>query len=166
MPPAFNKNEYDSRLKRVRSKMKERGLDALIIGNPSNINWLTGYDAWSFYTPQLMLIDFDKGPFWMGREMDADTAFITTYLSPSQVISYPENLVQKTDVHPSEFLSSWMNSAGFNNAIIGYESDSYYASPRSLKALKSKLKNAKWIEEDLLVNWIRLIKSKAELEVM
>ncbi len=166
MPPAFNKNEYDSRLKRVRSKMKERGLDALIIGNPSNINWLTGYDAWSFYTPQLMLIDFDKGPFWMGREMDAETAFITTYLSPSQVISYPENLVQKTDVHPSEFLSSWMNSAGFNNAIIGYESDSYYASPRSLKALKSKLKNAKWIEEDLLVNWIRLIKSKAELEVM
>ena len=48
MSPAFSKNEYDSRLKRVRSKMKERGLDALIIGNPSNINWLTGYDAWSF----------------------------------------------------------------------------------------------------------------------
>ena len=81
MSPAFSKNEYDSRLKRVRSKMKERGLDALIIGNPSNINWLTGYDAWSFYTPQLMLVDFDKGPFWMGREMDANTASLQpTYL--------------------------------------------------------------------------------------
>jgi len=166
MPPAFSRKEYDTRLKRVRSKMKERGLDALIIGNPSNINWLTGYDAWSFYTPQLMLVDFDNGPFWMGREMDAKTAFITTYLSSSQVISYPENLVQRPDTHPSEFLSSWMNSSGFNNAKIGYESDSYYASPRSLKALKSNLRNSKWIEEDLLVNWIRLIKSKEELVIM
>jgi len=166
MPPAFSRKEYDTRLKRVRSKMKERGLDALIIGNPSNINWLTGYDAWSFYTPQLMLVDFDNGPFRMGREMDAKTAFITTYLSSSQVISYPENLVQRPDTHPSEFLSSWMNSSGFNNAKIGYESDSYYASPRSLKALKSNLRNSKWIEEDLLVNWIRLIKSKEELVIM
>ena len=51
--------------------MRDRNLDALIIGDPSNINWLTGYDAWSFYTPQMMLVGLDRGPFWMGREMDA-----------------------------------------------------------------------------------------------
>ena len=51
MAPAFRKAEYDDRLRRVRQVMNDRKLDALIIGNPSNINWLTGYDAWSFYTP-------------------------------------------------------------------------------------------------------------------
>ncbi|NBP79873.1 ectoine hydrolase DoeA, partial [bacterium] len=74
MPPAFDKAEYDHRLSRVRAEMQARGLDALVIGDPANINWLTGYDAWSFYTPQMMLVDHDTGPFWMGREMDAGAA--------------------------------------------------------------------------------------------
>ena len=30
--------------------------DALV-RDPANINWLTGNDAWSFYTPQMMLVD-------------------------------------------------------------------------------------------------------------
>ena len=51
MAPAFLKVEYDDRLRRVRHVMRDRGLDAVIIGDPSNINWLCGYDAWSFYTP-------------------------------------------------------------------------------------------------------------------
>ena len=86
MAPAFSKAEYYDRLCRVRHVMQDRGLDAIIIGDPSNINWLCGYDAWSFYTPQMMLVDLDRGPFWMGREMDAGAARFTTcllYTSPS-----------------------------------------------------------------------------------
>ena len=45
MAPAFLKSEYDDRLARVRIEMAARGLDALVIGDPDNINWLTGYDA-------------------------------------------------------------------------------------------------------------------------
>ena len=78
MAPAFSRAEYDDRLVRVRAEMVARGLDALIIGDPANINWLTGYDAWSFYTPQIMLVDLQDGPFWMGRLMDAGSAKFTT----------------------------------------------------------------------------------------
>ena len=42
MAPAFAKDEYDERLYRVRHSMRDRNLDALIIGDPSNINWLSG----------------------------------------------------------------------------------------------------------------------------
>lgn len=71
MAPAFGKAEYDSRLAKVRKAMQDRGLDAMVIGDPANINWLSGYDAWSFYTPQVMLVDLQDGPFWVGRLMDA-----------------------------------------------------------------------------------------------
>jgi len=81
MAPAFLKPEYDDRLARVRAAMADRGLDAMVIGDPANINWLTGYDAWSFYTPQMMLVDFHDGPFWMGRLMDAGAARFTTHLT-------------------------------------------------------------------------------------
>ena len=166
MAPAFLKAEYDGRLRRVRQAMKDRQLEALIIGNPSNINWLTGYDAWSFYTPQVMLVSLDQGPFWMGREMDAGAANFTTYLEPNQIIAYPEALVQRTDTHPATFMADIVASMGLGESVIGYESDVYYLSPRALSSLQNGLPKASWIDADLLVNWIRLVKTEAEIEVM
>ena len=69
--PFFLKPKYDAMLARVRGTMATRGLDALLIGDPENINWLNAYDAWSFYTPQMTLIEMHDGPFWIGLEMDA-----------------------------------------------------------------------------------------------
>ena len=166
MAPAFAKDEYDERLYRVRQSMRERNLDALIIGDPSNINWLTGYDAWSFYTPQMMLVGLDKGPFWMGREMDAGAARFTTYLTSNQIIAYPEDLVQRVDTHPALFLADQIAALGVGRGVIGYESDVYYLSPRALSELQKGLPKARWVDADLLVNWARLVKSKAEIAVM
>ena len=166
MAPAFTKEEYDERLYRVRQSMRGRNLDALIIGDPSNINWLTGYDAWSFYTPQMMLVGLDKGPFWMGREMDAGAARFTTYLTSDQIIAYPEDLVQRVDTHPALFLSDQIAALGVGRGAIGYESDVYYLSPRALLELQKGLPKARWVDADLLVNWARLVKSKAEIAVM
>lgn len=166
MAPAFLKSEYDDRLARVRAAMVERGLDAMVIGDPANINWLTGYDAWSFYTPQMMLVDLHDGPFWMGRLMDSGAARFTTYLTDSQIVPYPENLVQRPDTHPMSYLADWMMDHGFAASRIGYESDSYFFSPRALEALRTGLPDAEFIDADLLVNWQRLVKSQAEIEMM
>ena len=166
MAPAFSKAEYEARLVKVRAAMQDRGLEAMIIGDPTNINWLSGYDAWSFYTPQVMLVDLYDGPFWVGRLMDAGAANFTTYLSESQVVAYPETLVQRPDTHPMAYLADWMSDRGFASSRIGYESDSYFFSPRALASLQAGLPDASFIDADLLVNWQRLVKSPAELEVM
>ena len=126
MAPAFSKAEYEARLVKVRAAMQDRGLEAMVIGDPANINWLSGYDAWSFYTPQVMLVDLHDGPFWVGRLMDAGAANFTTYLTESQVVAYPETLVQRPDTHPMAYLADWMSDRGFASSRIGYESDSYF----------------------------------------
>ena len=138
----------------------------MVIGDAANINWLTGYDAWSFYTPQMMLVDLHDGPFWMGRLMDAGAAEFTSYLTDDQIVAYPETLVQRPDIHPMSYLADWMADHGFATARIGYESDSYYFSPRALTALQAGLPDADFIDADLLVNWQRLVKSPAEIAVM
>lgn len=56
MPPPFSQEEYQTRLEKVRTSMAEKNLDAMLIGDPANMNWLTGFDAWSFYVPQVMLV--------------------------------------------------------------------------------------------------------------
>ena len=166
MPPPFSRNEYTERLKRVRNAMQQRGFDALVIGDPGNINWLTGYDAWSFYTPQIMVVGLEIEPTWLGREMDAGAAAFTTYLPDEQVVPFPETLVQQRGVHPAKFMGSWMASNGCDGKRIGYESDVYFLTPAGVGNLQAQTPNATWEDCGKLVNWQRLSKSPAEITML
>ena len=166
MPPAFSQAEFDTRLKKVRAEMANRELDALVIGDPNNHNWLTGYDAWSFYTPQIVLVQHDVGPIWMGRKMDAGASKLTTYLTEAQVQPYPEDCVQRDGTHPMEVVGGYLADMGLDGKTIGYESDTYYFTPKAVASLQAALPNAVWIDADLLVNWCRTVKSDAEIDVM
>ena len=48
----FTLAEFHRRIARTRAAMQDRGIDTLIVSDPSNMNWLTGYDGWSFYVHQ------------------------------------------------------------------------------------------------------------------
>lgn len=163
MAPPFSRGEYEGRLRRTRVALAERELDAIVIGDPSNINWLTGYDAWSFYTPQIMIVGQEIEPTWIGREMDAGAATFTTYLPPEQVVGFPEPLVQRSDAHPAQYMAEWMRTVGLDGQSIGYESDVYFLTPTAIDHLKEGLPNARWRDADLLVNWVRVVKSDAEI---
>ncbi|MBN34614.1 MAG: ectoine hydrolase DoeA [Rhodospirillaceae bacterium] len=166
MPPPFSRNEYADRLTRVRQAMADKGFDLLVVGEPANVNWLTGYDAWSFYTPQVMVVGQDCNPTWIGREMDAGAAAFTTYLPADQVVSFPEDLVQQAQTHPAAFMGDWMAARGMDGQRIGYESDVYFLTPAAVGHLKAKLPNSTWSDCALLVNWQRLIKSPAEIAML
>jgi Xaa-Pro aminopeptidase len=47
MLPLFARSENVDRLERVRIAMQVRKIDVLVVGDPANIYWLSGYDAWS-----------------------------------------------------------------------------------------------------------------------
>ncbi|MDA9598626.1 aminopeptidase P family N-terminal domain-containing protein, partial [Candidatus Pelagibacter sp.] len=51
----FTNEEYKSRLKKVQASMQKKGIELLISQDPSNMNYLTGYDAWSFYYAQCVI---------------------------------------------------------------------------------------------------------------
>ena len=41
--PAFEKEEYQVRIGKVRQSMEEKNIEVLIVTDPSNMAWLTGY---------------------------------------------------------------------------------------------------------------------------
>lgn len=166
MSPPFSKQEFDQRLVRVRTSMSEHNLDALIIGDPANMNWLTGFDAWSFYVPQVMLVTHDNEPVWIGRMMDAGAVRLTTYLSEESISPYGEEYVQRKGVHPMQVAAGFLRDRGLDGKRLGYESDTYFFSPKSLDCLQQGLPNAQWQDADLLVNWCRAVKSEAEIVYM
>ena len=166
MPAPFSKEEYQNRLDSVRASMAEKNLDALVIGDPSNMNWLTGFDAWSFYVPQVMVVLHDRQPIWMGRKMDAGAVRLTTYLDQSSVMPYEEDYVQRVGVHPMDVVAGNLCDLSLPGKRIGYESDTYYFSPKSFSCLQRGVAGAEWVDADLLVNWCRVVKSDNEIEVM
>ena len=52
----FDRAEYAGRIDRTRQAMARQGIDLLIVTDPSNMAWLTGYDGWSFYVHQCVLL--------------------------------------------------------------------------------------------------------------
>ena len=68
----FDRAEYLARIARAKARMVAAGIDVLFVANPANQFWLTGYDGWSFYTPQMVALRIDaEEPIWVGRKMDA-----------------------------------------------------------------------------------------------
>ena len=130
------------------------------------MNWLTGFDAWSMYVPQIMLVTHDREPIWMGRNMDAGAVALTTYLKPESVMPYPETHVQQAGIHAMDLVAGYLCELGLNSKRIGYESDTYFFSPKAFSCLQQGVADADWIDADLLVNWCRVVKSDAEIAVM
>ena len=55
----FEREEYAQRLAKVRAAMQVQGIELLLVTDPSNMAWLTGYDGWSFYVHQCVLLALD-----------------------------------------------------------------------------------------------------------
>lgn len=144
--------------------MQVRGLECLIISDPSNMNWLTGYDGWSFYVHQAVIISMEEEPVWWGRAMDAAGALRTVWMDSDQVAGYADHYVQNPDAHPMEDLLSLLkerNLAGLNTAV---ELDNYYYSAKAHEVLLTGLPSLG--DATGLVNWCRAIKSETEIEYM
>jgi Xaa-Pro dipeptidase len=168
LPLPFTLDEYATRLRNVRTRMAERGLDLLLLADPANINYLTGYDGWSFYVPQVVALPLDgaRDPVWIGRQMDAAQGPLTSWLPPTHVIGYPETYIQTPERHPMDWMAEHLAKQGWNGKRIGVETDTYYFSPKALDRLKAGLNAATFVDADLLVNWVRAVKSETELRYM
>ncbi|NIP72018.1 MAG: ectoine hydrolase DoeA, partial [Gammaproteobacteria bacterium] len=101
----FTREEYATRLWKVRAEMASRGIDVLIVSDPSNMAWLTGYDGWSFYVHQCVLVGLEGEPVWYGRRMDANGALRTCWIDPDNITYYPDYYVQNPDMHPMDYLA-------------------------------------------------------------
>ncbi|SVB04963.1 uncharacterized protein METZ01_LOCUS157817, partial [marine metagenome] len=124
----FSKQEYLDRQAKVRKSMEASDIEVLIVYDPANMCWLTGYDGWSFYVHQCVVISTDGLLFWYGRGIDAKGAELTTDLGLGDIISYPDDYVMSTERHPMEFLATILKNKRLNKKRIGLEKDNYYFS--------------------------------------
>ncbi|MBB4305439.1 ectoine hydrolase [Rhodobium orientis] len=169
MPAAqlpFSSSEYDRRLKKVRSAMAAADIDVLFVEDPSNMAWLTGYDGWSFYVHQGVLVFHDEDPIWWGRSQDANGAVRTCWMADDRVARYPDHYVQSVHCHPMETLAALVRDRGYGDKRLGLELENYYFSAKAYLVLQSELPDADLVDATALVNWQRAVKSDEEIVFM
>ena len=162
----FAREEYAARLAKTRAAMDAAGIELLVATDPSNMAWLTGYDGWSFYVPQGVLVPPAGEPVWWGRGQDEAGALRTVWMTRDNVVAYPDHYVQTTERHPMEHLASVIAERGFGRMRIGVEMDNYYYSAAAHAVLGRCLPDAEFVDATGLVNWERAVKSPRELDYM
>ena len=162
----FSRDEFAQRLAKTRKSMEKKGIDVLICSDPSNMAWLTGYDGWSFYVHQAVIVPPEGEPIWYGRGQDANGAKRTSYLKHDNIVGYPDHYVQSTERHPMDFLSKLLDERGWSKKTIGVEMDNYWFTAAAFASLQKHLPNARFVDGTALVNWQRAVKSKTELDYM
>ncbi|RVD44684.1 MAG: M24 family metallopeptidase [Mesorhizobium sp.] len=163
----FARAEYDARVAAVKAEMVKRGIDLLVVSEPPNQNYLTGYDAYSFYTPQLVILAIKHPePVFITRKMDRVSAYMTTYLADDNIRAYPDEYVNSTTLSVYEYMANVIKELGGESATIGVELGGYYYSARAHADLVRSLPQATFEDVDLLINWIRIVKSPAEVALM
>src|SRR2546421_154308 len=115
---AFDKAEFAARLARTKARMAAADLEALIVCDPANMNYLTGYDGWSFYVHQCVVVAQDlRWPIWIGRGQDVNGAKLTTVLPESHVVGYADDHVQSAKKHPMQVVARVLSDHGLAAAI-------------------------------------------------
>ena len=163
----FTTQEYKQRIAKTRRAMTAADLDAVFVTDPSNMAWLTGYDGWSFYVHQGVILTQSGDPIWWGRVMDTLGAKRTVFMDSIDCIrGYDDSFVQNPDKHPMQELAKLLAEHGLQDARIGVEMDNYYYTAAAHAALVNGLPDARLQDATGLVNWQRAVKSDQEIVYM
>ena len=163
----FTQAEYKTRLDKTKKLMQEKGIDLLISQDTANMNYLTGYDAWSFYYAQCAIVNVNEDePLLFVRAQDAGGAYIKSYLKDENIIVYHEKYIHTWPMHPYDYLVELIKEKKWDDLNIGLEMDSHYFTAYCYEKLKQGLPNAIFKDSERLVNWVRVVKSAAEIDLM
>jgi Xaa-Pro dipeptidase len=152
----FSLEEYDGRVAKVRARLEERGLDALLVYWPENIYYLTGYDTLGYFNYQLLVLPRTGEPFFVIRRLERQNALDITWLEACEVYQDTED--------PAETTIAALRRRGLADKQLGVELDAWFLTTRNYLKLAAALGPDRLVDASQLVNRIRLVKSAREIE--
>lgn len=151
---AFSRDEYARRLAAVRTKMRERGAEVVLLDEAEHLCWLTGFDR-SATRYQVGVIPLDADPVVLLRSLDEPS-----FLERSWVRDY----VTFADwEEPVEVLARTLAQRGWAARRIGLELDSNYLTVRRWQAITAALPRATFVDVGEVLRELRLRKSPEEV---
>lgn len=153
----FSDQEFANRLANIRAKMKETGLDALILTRPQNIYYATGYrgahTACGVSELHAAVIPAKGEPRLITRILEAETTKAQWTKSPRLYLDQD---------NPYVVLADMVRESGNDTKAVGVEERALTA--RQLRRTQAQLPNARFVDASGLVEGVAAGPSVAESE--
>jgi Xaa-Pro aminopeptidase len=151
----FELSEILSRVERLRTELRARKLDAILLDDCEATAYFTGFET-SLTTYRAGIIPTEGEPFFVLRSLD---------VAPLRERTWFQDIVGFNDwEHPATAVANKMRANGLDTSRIGIDFASHGLSVQMFEALKRELPQAEFVDVDGLPWKMRKIKSQAEID--
>ncbi|NGO55632.1 aminopeptidase P family protein [Mesorhizobium camelthorni] len=158
----FPADEYRARLHRTQEQMAKHDLPVLLLHQPENILFLTGFYTTGYFSYHALAVPRRGDPVLILRDMEVPAAHSTSWVKHHTVYA-----------DAAEPLPVWLDAArraldglGLAGGRVGVDEHSWFLTVERWKMLQALLPNATLVGEPRIVDHLRLIKSPRELECL
>jgi Xaa-Pro dipeptidase len=157
MQLAFDLPTYHDRVRRTRERLRERGIDGLVVTLPDSIHWLTGFDTIGYLWAQGLLVDLtDDEPILHTRTTEEPGFRETCWLREGVFYDIAR-------VNPIEVLCRTIEERGLADRTLGIEMHAFTLVPAQWEELKRRLPAATFVDAGDVVTDLRLVKTAQEI---
>lgn len=158
MSLAFFEQEYEARIDRVTAELERRQLDALVVTEPENICYLSGFWTPGYHIFQALVVPQRESPFLVVRNIEMDSVESKSAIKKAYQI-------QNLDLSLSIFAEA-LRAEGLERGRVGLEVDGARNTMLRTDALGDLLPQATWAPSQGLVEAFRAVKSDGEIAYM
>lgn len=152
--------EYQRRLNELRERMQERLLDAVVISDPENLFYLTGYQTTGYSYFQALVIPLEGEPISITRELEASNMVHRTWVEEARCYTDTGDAIQE--------LFNIIKDLGLEHKYVGYERNSYFFPAYQQDRFHNHMQAGEGNLLDCygIVEEGRICKSEVEIELM
>lgn len=154
----FTRDEFEGRLSQTRARMRETGLDGLLMFRQESMYYLTGYDSLGYAYFQTMFLGADGELTLLTRAPDVEQAGQTSIVEDVRI------WVDRAGANAGQDIRDMLESHGMGGKRVGVEYHAYGLTAHWGKMVDSALEGfCQLVDASDLVRLLRQVKSPAEL---
>jgi len=159
---AFPREEYLTRVASVRERMAASGIDVLLLHNPLNVLYLSGYQSINMYDSECVILPLEGEPVLLVPERELGGALLYSWIEEPRIFrrtEYPDITFRQ----PMQAVVDVVNEQGQEKARIGIEQRSMALTSKKYETLRGMLPNAELVDASGLADAVRARKSPREI---
>ncbi|MTH98164.1 Xaa-Pro peptidase family protein [Roseibium sp. RKSG952] len=154
----FDSTEFETRFDRLKKRMAEQKLDAMLLFAQESMYWLTGYDTFGFCFFQCLVVTADGKMVLLTRSADERQASHTSNITDVRV------WVDRGEASPVKQLKDLLFDMDLLGSRLGIEYDTHGMTGKiGIEILETLNSFADLSDESRLIPMLRALKSPAEI---
>ncbi|THD72737.1 MAG: aminopeptidase P family protein [Bradyrhizobium sp.] len=150
--------EYKSRLARTQAEIRARKLDALLVHQPENVLYLSGFHTTGFFMYHALVVPTEGEPVLILRGMEDQAAAATSWVEQRFTYADTEEPISAT--------RRALQALKLDAAKIGIDHHSWFLTLDRYATLRELLPRVRFERDDQTIDRQRLIKTPLEIEAL